>query len=535
MSASALTKSGHTPIVDDDGLAKPALGQTITTALAMSAENSLTFTQACALYPAAIGWSAFVSLGVIMLAFDPQLLGNLYATPQFCRDFGYRYDDDSGGGDATYIISAPWQTGLSMGNPVGQVVGALFAAYPMDLFGRRRTFAACVALTNALVFIQFFARTLSVLLVGELLGGLVLGCYVVIAPAYASEVCPVALRGHLTSYVNLCFVMGQLLANGVTAGTEKLDNHWAYSLPFALQWFWVAVIIPGIFFVPESPWWLVRKGRMAEAEAALRRLASEKVDVKATLAVIEETDRLELELESGSTYWDCFRGVNLRRTEISCGVYCTQVLSGVYLVNYATYFFELAGLDASKAFDVSIGFLAVGFVATILSWLLIIRIGRRRIYLGGLSVLVALMLLIGILDCIPNRPNGVEWAESALMIVWNFAYDLSVGPICFIIISEVSATRVRSQSIAVATAAQAIIGIAMTVAIPYMINPDQANMQGKLGFFFGGLGFFCFVWAYFRMPETMGRTYEELDLLFDRRVPARQFKGYVLDGMEHEG
>lgn len=115
------------------------------------------------------------------------------------------------------------------------------------------------------------------------------------------------------------------------------------------------------------------------------------------------------------------------------------------------------------------------------------------------------------------------------MIIWNLAYDLSVGPICFIIISEASATRVRSKSIAVATAAQAVIGIGMTVAIPYMINPDEANMQGKLGFFFGGLGVLCYAWAYFRMPETMGRTYEELDLLFDKKVPAREFKNYVLD------
>lgn len=223
---------------------------------------------------------------------------------------------------------ASWQTGLSMGNPIGQVIGALISAYPMELFGRKRTFGVCVVLTGGLVFIQFFARSLPVLLAGELLGGLVLGCYVVIAPAYASEVCPLALRGVLTSYTNLCFVMGQLLANGVTAGTSRLADHWAYSIPFALQWFWVAIIVPGMFFIPESPWWLVRRGRFDEAEHALRRLASKEVDVAATLAVITETDRLEQEIEAGSTYWDCFRSVNLRRTEISIGVYSIQVLSG---------------------------------------------------------------------------------------------------------------------------------------------------------------------------------------------------------------
>lgn len=256
-----------------------------------------------------------------------------------------------------YIISAAWQTGLSIGNPVGQVVGALFAAFPMDWWGRRRAFSSCVVLTGCLVLIQFSARSLQVLLVGELLGGLVLGMFVVIAPAYASEVCPTALRGHLTAYINLCFVIGQLLANGVTAGTQNLQSHWAYSLPFGLQWVWVAIILPGLLFVPESPWWLVRKGRTEDAKKMLRMLASKGVDVEATLAFIIKTDRLERELEAGSTYWDCFRGVNLRRTEISTGVYCTQVLSGIYLINYGTYFFRQAGLATDKAFDMAIGFL----------------------------------------------------------------------------------------------------------------------------------------------------------------------------------
>lgn len=259
-----------------------------------------------------------------------------------------------------------------MGSPVGQVVGALFAAYPMDYFGRKPTFAACVIATLGLVFIQFFARSLQVLLAGELLAGLVLGQFVVIAPAYASEVCPTALRGVLTSYVNLCFVMGQLLANGVTDGTSKRSDHWAYSIPFALQWFWILLLLPGLMFIPESPWWYARKGRMDEAEHSLRRLASPKVDVKASLAFIVETDRLEREMEAGSTYADCFKKINWRRTEISIGVYCTQVLSGIYLINYGTVFFQEAGLPDAEAFNMSVGFLGkpISFV--------LVHLTRRR-------------------------------------------------------------------------------------------------------------------------------------------------------------
>lgn len=129
--------------------------------IAIEHEHEPTFSPGHAPLSESRGLSIFFSLGIIMTAFDPQLLGNLYATPAFQRDFGYLHR-------GSYIISAPWQTGLSIGSPIGQVVGALFAGYPMEWFGRKLTFAACVIATTGCVFIQFFARSLPVLLVGEL-------------------------------------------------------------------------------------------------------------------------------------------------------------------------------------------------------------------------------------------------------------------------------------------------------------------------------------------------------------------------------
>jgi SP family general alpha glucoside:H+ symporter-like MFS transporter len=376
----------------------------------------------------------------------------------------------------------------------------------MDWYGRKKTFAACVALTGSFIFIQFFARSLPVLLAGELLGGLVLGAFPVIAPTYASEVCPVALRGILTSYVNLSFVTGQLIANGVIAGTSKLDSHWAYSAPFAAQWVWVLVILIGLPFAPESPWWLVRKDRIEEATRSLTRLASNTVDVKPTLAMIIETDRLEQELEAGSTYFDCFKKINIRRTEISVGVYTIQNLSGIYMLGYTTLFYEIAGLSVEKSFDMSVAFLAVGFIGTCFSWFLLVKYGRRVIYNIGLAMMALLMILVGIIDCMPNyvqRP-GLAWSQASLLLVWNFCFDFSIGPVCYVLISEVSATTVRAKTIAVATAVQALAAIATSVAIPYMINPDQANMRGKIGFFFGGLSALSLVWSFFRVSKIRG-------------------------------
>lgn len=84
----------------------------------------------------------------------------------------------------------------------------------------------------------------------------------------------------------------------------------------------------------------MRQGRLGDAEKALKKLSSKRVDCKRILGVMVETDRLEVEMQTGVGYWDCFRHVNLRRTEISVGVFATQVFSGIYLVGYAAYFFQ---------------------------------------------------------------------------------------------------------------------------------------------------------------------------------------------------
>jgi MFS transporter, SP family, general alpha glucoside:H+ symporter len=158
-----------------------------------------------------------------------------------------------------------------------------------------------------------------------------------------------------------------------------------------------------------------------------------------------------------------------------------------------------------KSFDMGLGFLAVGILGSCLSWGLLILFGRRTIYNTGLALLAALQLLIGILDFAPNRANrpGIIWAQASILIVWNFFYNLTIGPVGFSILCETSAMHLREKTIAFATAVQAAVGIGMTVAVPYMINPDQAALGGKMGFFFGGLAALSCIWAYFRIPETV--------------------------------
>lgn len=154
-----------------------------------------------------------------------------------------------------------------------------------------------------------------------------------------------------------------------------------------MQWMWPAPLIVGIAFAPESPWWLVRKGREQAALGVLRRLSSRNASTEALhsqLALIRETNDFEQSISEGTSYLDCFKGTNLRRTEIVCVVWLIQTCAGATFMGYSTYFYEAAGLASKNAFSLSLGQYAIGAVGTILSWSLMRYLGRRTLHLFGL-------------------------------------------------------------------------------------------------------------------------------------------------------
>ena len=193
-------------------------------------EHELGFWAAIRMYPRATFWAMFFCIAVVMAGFDGQIITSFYALPAFQSKYGEAVKGADG--QTQYEIYAPWQTGLGMGNPIGQVIGALACSYPMQWFGRRLTLAVCCVWSIAFIFIQFFATSIGMLCAGEIIGGLAYGFYVVIAPTYASEVCPLVLRGFLTASVNLAFVIGQFIAQGCAAGVESRLDQWAYKAPF---------------------------------------------------------------------------------------------------------------------------------------------------------------------------------------------------------------------------------------------------------------------------------------------------------------
>lgn len=453
-----------------------------------------------------------------MEGYDLALTSNFFALPQFRQRFG----ESVGNGD--YQITAPWMSALQNGAQVGQILGLVITGIIADRFGYKRTLIGSLIALICFIFLFFFAQNIEMLLAGGILCGVPWGSFQILATTYTADITPIPLRPILTTYVNMCWVFGQLLSVGILRGFLSREDDWAWRVPYAIQWLFPPVIIVAMAFAPESPAWLVRKERYEEARRSLRVLIKKmsEEDISATLSMITYTDRIEKEMHDGTSYLDCFKGVNLRRTEITCLTWVAQVACGVWFGSNITYFLQQAGFSAERSFDVGVGQSAVSVLGTLEAWFLLPRVGRRRLYLVGLCVMVTLLLTIGFMG-IPARRDSIGWASGALMIVFVIVFSLTIGPVCYCLVAEMPASRLRVKTVVLARNSYNIVAIAANFLNAPILNPTAWNLGGKGGFVWAGPCVLILLWVLFRLPETKGRSYAELDVLFEQKVPARRF------------
>ncbi|KAM0421990.1 hypothetical protein ACHAPD_000433 [Fusarium lateritium] len=491
---------------------------------AANKEQNMTLMQGIKLYPKAVAWSILISTCIVMEGFDIVLVNNFYAFPQWNKKYGTLQPD------GTYQVSAAWQAGLSNGANVGSIIGLFLNGWLSERFGYRYTIIGCLIWLSGCITLFFTAQNVQMLLAAEILCGLPWGIFQTICVTYASEVCPIALRGYLTTYVNFCWGLGQEIGIGILRSMIGRTDQWAYRIPYGLQWIWPLPLIVGLWLAPESPWWLVRKGRVADAKKSLLRLTSlnrdTDFDADETVAMMVHTTALEEKLTSGSSYIDCFKGVNRRRTEIVCMVWAMQNLSGNSFSNYSTYFLEQAGLSAKHAYSFALGQYAINMIGVFGAWgLMTLGIGRRTLYLYGLCGLCIVLCILGFLGLVPeaDREKGAL-ATGSLMIGWAVVYQLTVGSVAYSLVSELPSRRLQIKTIL-----SGIVGIVNAVLAPYMLNPTAWDWSNFTGFFWGGICFLCIIYTYFRLPEPNGRTFAELGVLFEKGISARKFATTKVD------
>ncbi|PGH27014.1 hypothetical protein AJ80_01199 [Polytolypa hystricis UAMH7299] len=497
-------------------------------------EQNMTLWQGVKLYPKAVAWSVLISTCIVMEGYDISLVSNFFAFPQFNRKYGVLLDDGS------YQVPARWQAGLSNGAAVGEIIGLFFNGWASERFGYRYTILSCLVWLTGFITLFFTAQNVQTLLAAEILCGIPWGVFQTLTITYASEVCPVALRSYLTTYVNFCWGLGQLIGVGVIKSMLNQPDEWAYRIPYALQWMWPVPLFIGIALAPESPWWLIRKGRIDDAKTSLLRLTSlnreTDFDADETIAMMVHTTALEEKITRGASYLDCFKGTDLRRTEIVCMVWAIQNLSGNSFSNFSTYFLEQAGVPPEHAYSFAMGQYSINMVGVFGAWTLMsLGIGRRTLYLFGLCGLCSMLLIMGFLGLVPesNRHQG-SMATGSMMIVWALFYQLSVGTVCYSLVSEISTRRLQIKTVVLGRNLYNVVAIICNVLTPYMLNPSEWAWGNYAGFFWGGSCFCCIIYTFFRLPEPRGRTFAEMDVLFEKKVGARKFESTQVNVFEEE-
>lgn len=266
------------------------------------------------------------------------IMGSFIALPAFRNRYGVHRPTAEN--PDNHIIVASWQSALQMGGPVGAIIGVLLAGPLTSRIGYRWATITGLMLLNAFIFIMYFGDSLPVFLVSQLLEGIPWGIFIANAPAYCSEITPIQLRAPATQMLQMFWAIGALIVGGATYAYNKNPNEIAFRVPIALQWMFPTPLAILLFLAPESPWWLVRKGRIADAEKAVIRLGrKDKVKPAEAVAMMRRTIELEKTVKEPSLV-ELWRGTDRYRTLIVCGVYAAQNLTGNLIANQAVYFFE---------------------------------------------------------------------------------------------------------------------------------------------------------------------------------------------------
>ena len=286
-----------------------------------------------------------------------------------------------------------------------------------------------------------------------------------------------------------------------------------------------------MFLAPESPWWLVRKGRLEQAAKSVTRLGR-RSQVNATESVAMMRRVIEREDTASPNLIELFKGTDLRRTAIVCGIYAAQNLAGNLIANQAVFFFEQAGMDTNTAFALGLATSGLQAIFVMLSWVLTTYFGRRAIYLYGSGFNVVMLFALGVAASV-GVSKAASNAQASFGLIVSVIFTFAAAPVSWAIIAETSAIRLRPLTTGIGRASYYIVNIPCIFLGSYMLNPTGGNLGGKCGYVWGGTALFTLVVAYFCLPEMKGRSYREIDIMFQRRIPARQFEKTAI-GIEED-
>jgi sugar porter (SP) family MFS transporter len=468
---------------------------------------------------------SFAAFGGILFGYDTGTISGITAMKDWLRLFGSP-SDDLVAHPTGYAITSSQQSLVTSILSAGTFFGALLGAWVADNLGRRGgIFLACLIFSFG-VALQTGCHQWAAFIVGRVAAGVGVGLVSILVPMYQSECSPKWIRGAVVSGYQWAITIGLLLAAVVNNATKDRDDHSAWRIPTGVQLIWAFILAAGMFYLPESPRFLIKKGQDAAAAKALGRLTSlDPSDPEVELELNDIRANLKEEQDLGeSSYLDCFKPSHNKialRTLSGIFIQAWQQLTGInFIFYYGTAFFANSGI--SDPFLITVATNIVNVFMTLPGMWAIERFGRRSLLIWGAAWMCMCEYLIAIIGVTISVHNTAgQKALVALTCLYIAAFASTWGPIAWVVTGEIFPLNVRAKAMSLSVASNWLWNFGIGYATPYLVNtgPGNAGLQAKVFFVWGSTCACCVIFAFFCIPETKGLSLEQIDLLYQNSTP----------------
>ncbi len=391
---------------------------------------------------------------------------------------------------------------------VGAMVGAVGCGPLADRYGRKRAIIAAAVLFSVGALLAAFAPSVSMLVVARVVLGIAVGAASVLVPLFIAEAAPPAIRGRLVSTNQLMITIGIL-------GAYLTNSAFAY--PGGWRWMFGLGLVPavilgvGMFFLPETPRWLVEKGRLDEARAVLGRLrdpetaAAELSDIRN----VHDTEDEKASIRDLAAPW-------VRPALIAAiGVSVIGQASGINtVIYYAPTIFESTGLGVSASILGTVGIGVVNVIMTLVGMALVDKAGRRMLLMIGFSIMAACLAVLAFVLSSERLADSAGWIAMICLAVYIAAFAVSVGVVVFVLPSEIYPLRIRGSAMSATLLCN--WGMNFLVALTFLSLFDALGRSTTF-LMYAVICALGWLFAVKLVPETKGRSLEEIEVWLRER------------------
>jgi MFS transporter, SP family, arabinose:H+ symporter len=425
--------------------------------------------------------------------------------------FLFGYDTAVINGANQYLTAhfklTPFQEGLAGASAIaGCIPGAMLAGFLSDRFGRRRVLFLCAILYALSGVLSAIPRTFVEFLIARFISGLGIGASSMICPVYIAELAPAARRGRLGTLFQFGIVSGIFITLFINARIQGAGDE-VWNTAVGWRWMLAAEVLPAVgllsllFVVPESPRWLLTRGREAEARGILERVAGPEhagEQIAAMRGVGAEEEGRLAELFGARFRRPLLIAVVLMAVSQFCGINA--------IMYYSTKIFTTAGVGVQDAFSSSVMVGLVNFLFTFVAIAWVDRAGRRPLLIIGLAVQVFALAAVGLM--FHSGYHGVLLMVGVLVFIAAFA--MALGPIPWILCSEIFPTRIRGRAMSIATFTIWTACYAVAQTFP-MLNDSPAVGPALTFGVYAACSLLGLIFVLAAVPETKGRRLEEIE------------------------